>query len=67
MTANGRWDLIGRLKVNWLVSITETESVYCAVRTGYLNTIYISLWNQSRYANYQINYIYYMEHNTGLF
>ena len=24
--------------INWLVFITETECVYCAVRTGYLNT-----------------------------
>jgi len=26
--------------INWLVFITETECVYCAVRTGYLYTIH---------------------------
>ena len=26
---------------NWLVCITETESVYWAVRTGYLYTIHV--------------------------
>jgi hypothetical protein len=29
--------------INWLVFITETVSAYCAVRTGYLNTIKINL------------------------
>jgi hypothetical protein len=31
--------IISLCSINWLVFITETESVYCAVRTGYLNTI----------------------------
>ena len=30
--------IISLYNINWLVFITETESVYCAVRTGYLNT-----------------------------
>ena len=29
--------IISLYRINWLVFITETESVYCAVRTGYLN------------------------------
>ena len=30
--------IISLCSINWLVFITETECVYCAVRTGYLNT-----------------------------
>jgi len=29
--------------INWLVFITETECVYCAVRTGYVNVIRVNL------------------------
>ena len=32
--------IISLYNINWLVCITETESVYCAVRTGYLNVIH---------------------------
>ena len=31
--------IISQYSNNWLVFITETESVYCAVRTGSLNVI----------------------------
>jgi len=31
--------IISQYNINWLVFITETESVYCAVRSGYLNII----------------------------
>ena len=31
--------IISLYSINWLVFITETDSVYCAVRTGSLNTI----------------------------
>ena len=31
--------IISLYNINWLVFITETESVYCAVRTGYLYII----------------------------
>ena len=34
--------IISLYSINWLVSITETESVYCAVRAGSLNTVHIS-------------------------
>ena len=29
--------------INWLVFITETECVYCAVRTESLNTVYVNI------------------------
>ena len=35
--------IISIYSINWLFFITETESVYCAVRTGYLNVILINL------------------------
>jgi hypothetical protein len=31
--------IISLYSINWLVFITETECVYCAVRTGFLNVI----------------------------
>ena len=33
--------IISLYSTDWLVFITETECVYCAVRTGYLNKIYV--------------------------
>ena len=38
--------IISLYNINWLVFITETECVYCAVRAGYLNVIN-SPWSQS--------------------
>jgi hypothetical protein len=35
--------IISLCNIEWLVFITVTESVYCAVRTGYLNTIQFKL------------------------
>jgi hypothetical protein len=34
--------IISLYSINWLVFITETESVYCAVRTGYLYIIHVN-------------------------
>jgi hypothetical protein len=34
--------IISIYDINWLVFITETENVYCAVRTGYLKIIQIN-------------------------
>ena len=34
--------IISLYSINWLVFITETESAYCAVRTGYLNIFQVS-------------------------
>ena len=39
--------IISLYGINWLVCITETECVYCAVRTGSLNVIGVKLWPQS--------------------
>jgi len=33
--------IISLYNINWLVCITETVCVYCAVRTGYLNKIQV--------------------------
>ena len=35
--------IISLYNINWLVCITERESVYCAVRTGSLNVIQVQL------------------------
>ena len=43
--------MFGLYHINRLVFITETESVYCAVRTGSLNkTVYLSFleWSSNR-------------------
>jgi hypothetical protein len=34
--------IISLYSINWLVFITETECVYCAVRAGYLNVIQVN-------------------------
>ena len=34
--------IISLYDINWLVFITETQCVYCAVRTGYLYIIQVS-------------------------
>ena len=48
--------------INWLVSITETESVYCAVRTGSLYIIqvvcFVWIWEQTAIVSlYSINWL----------
>ena len=40
--------IISLYSVNWLVFITETECVYCAVRTGFLNIIHINLSSKNK-------------------
>jgi hypothetical protein len=35
--------IISLYSTNWLVCITETESAYCAIRTGYLSKFILSL------------------------
>jgi hypothetical protein len=35
--------IISLYSINWLVCITETECVYCAVRTEYLYVIQLNL------------------------
>ena len=35
--------IISLYSINWLVCVTNTECVYCAVRTGCLNKIWVNL------------------------
>ena len=54
--------IISLYNINWLVCITETECVYCAVRTGYLNVIwvicFIWIWEQTAIISlYSINWL----------
>ena len=54
--------IISLYSINWLVCITVTECVYCAVRTGYLNEIwvicFIWIWEQTAIISlYSINWL----------
>jgi len=40
--------IISLYNINWLVCITETECVYCAVRTGYLKIFMCFCWSQNK-------------------
>ena len=40
--------IISLYSINWLVCITETQSVYCAVRAGSLNAVWIWRSRQQR-------------------
>jgi hypothetical protein len=40
-----RTAIISLYSINWLVFITETESVYCAVRTGSVNILEVNLFS----------------------
>ena len=35
-------DFVSLYSINWFVFMTETECVYCVVRTGYLNLIQVN-------------------------
>ena len=55
-----RTAIISLYSINWLVCITETESVYCAVRTGSLYIIHVMcfvwIWEQAEiFSLYSIN------------
>ena len=51
--------IISLYSINWLVCITETECVYCAVRTGSLNVtqvipcVKVLGFNQGKFADYE--------------
>ena len=54
--------IISQYSINWLVCITETESVYCAVRTGSLYIIqvmcFLWIWEQTAIISlYRINWL----------
>ena len=58
--------------INWLVCITETESVYCAVRTGYLNVIwvicFIWIWEQTAIISlYSINRLVFITEKESVY
>ena len=50
--------IISLYSINWLVFITETECVYCAVRTGYLYRIYFKFSLSWGYKSIYVWYIY---------
>jgi hypothetical protein len=43
--------IISLYSINWLVFITETECVYCAVRAEYLNVTLVSEWHCDRFLS----------------
>ena len=47
--------IISLYSINWLVCITETECVYCAVRTGSSNVIQTLLKLRGHYMYHQFN------------
>jgi len=54
--------IISLYSINWLVCITETECVYCAVRTGSLYIIqvmcFVWIWEQTAFISlYSINWL----------
>ena len=68
--------IISLYNINWLVFITETHCVYCAVRPGYLNVIqvnyilkyYVSCTNQwltNKYLTLDLTTDYFNKHLTG--
>jgi hypothetical protein len=40
---SGQTTIISLYSINWLVFITETECIYCAVRTGSLNVTQVNI------------------------
>ena len=54
--------IISLYSINWLFFVTETESVYCAVRTGSLYIIkfmcFVWIWEQTAIISlYSINWL----------
>ena len=57
--------IISLYSINWLVCITETKCVYCAVRTGSLYIIqvmcFVWIWEQTAIISlYSINYLLFL-------
>jgi len=66
--------IISLYSINWLGFITETECVYCAVRTGSLNVTQVIpcvkglRYNQGEFANYEPSgYYMYRQFNIQQF
>jgi hypothetical protein len=57
--------IISLYNINWLVFITETECVYCAVRTEYLCFMWI--WKQTAIISlYNINWLVFITENESV-
>ena len=57
--------IISLYNINWLVFVTETECVYCAVRTGSLYIIqvmcFVWIWEQTAIISlYSINWLFFI-------
>ena len=64
--------IISLYSINWLVCITETECVYCAVRTGCLNVIwvicFIWIWEQTAIIYlHSINWLIFIIETEGVY
>jgi hypothetical protein len=46
--------IISLYNINWLICITDTECVYCAVRAGYLSKIHVNLFKCLTQSHYSI-------------
>ena len=69
VTISEQTAIISLYRINWLVCISETECVYCAVRTGYLYLIlrsahtavfmcFVWIWEQTAIISlYRINWL----------
>ena len=64
--------IISLYNINWLVFITETESVYCAVRTGSLYIIqvmcFVWSWEQTAIISlYNINWLVFITETESVY
>ena len=64
--------IISLYSINWLVCITETECVYCAVRTWYLNVVwvicFIWIWEPTAIISlYSINWLVFITETESVY
>jgi hypothetical protein len=59
--------IISLYDINWLLFITEAESVYCAVRTGYLNQTVIDSPLKGQYSFKEMSQLTYNNASPLLF
>ena len=64
--------IISLYSINWLVFITETECVYCAVRTGSLYIIqvmcFVWIWEQTAIISlYNINWLVFITETESVY
>jgi len=58
--------IISLYNINWLVFITETECVYCAVRTGSLYTASLTFSNSTFYPHSVFMYFMWISEQTAI-